>query len=108
MKIGDRFKGLPQYSKTCVLDKFPSLPFTGDFAPIEVNILEYLQEKGSNIAPHYDDFWIWGERIAGVNLLSDSVLTFSQGDMEISVPIPARSLYMMSGTSRTKWMHGIK
>ena len=39
------------------------------FQPIELNILEYSPERGSHIAPHFDDFWIWGERIIGLNLL---------------------------------------
>ena len=47
------------------------------FSPIEVNILSYEEAKGSNIASHFDDFWLWGERIIGVNLLSDTVLTYT-------------------------------
>ena len=47
-----------------------------DFAPIELNILEYQQARGSHIAPHFDDFWIWGERILGLNLLQDTSMTF--------------------------------
>ena len=46
------------------------------FQPIELNILEYQEERGSHIAPHFDDFWIWGERILGLNLLQDTVMTF--------------------------------
>ena len=80
------------------------------FSPIEVNILEYLQEKGSNIAPHFDDFWIWGERILGLSLGSDTVMQFTrEGDLRlIEVPLPRRSLYVMSGASRNEWMHGIE
>ena len=48
------------------------------FCPIEVNILSYSNERGSNIASHFDDFWLWGERIIGVNLLSDTVMTYSR------------------------------
>ena len=76
------------------------------FSPIEVNILEYEEVKGSNIAPHFDDFWIWGERILGVNLLSDSVMKYTRPDGDkrvIEVPIPRRSLYLMSGASRNVW-----
>jgi alkylated DNA repair protein alkB family protein 4 len=39
------------------------------FEIAEVNILEYLEERGSNIDLHFDDFWLWGERICGLNLL---------------------------------------
>jgi len=111
VKPGDR-DGLPLYAKTFVLDNFSSFPqlesITKTFEPIEVNILEYHESKGSNIAPHMDDFWLWGERIAGLSLCADSVMTFSKNNIEIEVPIPARSLYIISGSSRNDWMHGIK
>ena len=48
------------------------------FEPIELNILEYDENRGSNISPHFDDFWLWGERIFGINLLNDTVMTFSK------------------------------
>ena len=51
-----------------------------DFSPIEVNILEYLEAKGSNLMPHFDDFWIWGERILGLSLESDCMMQFSRPD----------------------------
>ena len=35
-------------------------------------------------------------------------MTFSKDNIEIEVSIPARSLYLMSGSSRNDWMHGIK
>ena len=52
-------------------------PVLEGFTPIEVNILSYEEEKGSNIASHFDDFWLWGERIVGVNLLSNTVMTYT-------------------------------
>ena len=80
------------------------------FCPIEVNILSYSNVRGSNIASHFDDFWLWGERIIGVNLLSDTVMTYtrpSDPSLILQVPVPRRSLYLMSGTSRNEWQHGI-
>jgi len=44
----------------------------------ELNALEYREEVNSSIAAHFDDFWLWGERIIGINLLSDTVMTFSR------------------------------
>ncbi|CDW82057.1 alpha-ketoglutarate-dependent dioxygenase alkb homolog 4 [Stylonychia lemnae] len=83
-----------------------------DFKAIELNVLEYDQERGSNIAPHKDDFWLWGERIIGINLLEDTVMTFTREIhdqlVEIMVPIKRRQLYLISGQSRFDWMHGIK
>ena len=43
-----------------------------------MNILSYEESKGSNIASHFDDFWLWGERIIGVNLLSDTLMTYTR------------------------------
>lgn len=80
------------------------------FCPIEVNILSYEESKGSNIASHFDDFWLWGERIIGLNLLSDTVLTYTcpaKPSLVLQVPVPRRSLYLMSQSSRNEWMHGI-
>ena len=80
------------------------------FCPIEVNILSYSRERGSNIASHFDDFWLWGERILGISLLSDTIMTYSRPDdpsLVLQVPLPRRSCYLMSGTSRTQWQHGI-
>ena len=83
-----KFKGLPLYAKTFILDKLPEEiakwksfedMMTG-FSPIEVNILEYLEAKGSNLMPHFDDFWIWGERILGLSLESDCMMQFSRPD----------------------------
>lgn len=78
------------------------------FEPAEVNVLEYDQERGSNIAPHMDDFWLWGERIFGINLLADTVMTFTKDNIEIEFPVKRKQLYLISGVSRLEWMHGIK
>ncbi len=58
--------------------------------PVEVNVLEYREERGSNIAPHMDDFWLWGERIFGLNLLSETIMTFTKDNIEIEFPVKRR------------------
>lgn len=78
------------------------------FEPVEVNVLEYHEERGSNIAPHMDDLWLWGERIFGLNLLSETVMTFTKDNVELEFPVKRRQLYLISGASRLEWMHGIK
>ena len=74
--------------------------------------MEYTTDRGSHIAPHFDDFWIWGDRIAGINLLEDTVLTFYREleytNIEIDIKIPRRSLYLIHNVSRRLWMHGLK
>ena len=60
------------------------------------------------MAFHFDDFWLWGERIYGLNLMSDTVLTFLKDNVQVELPIPRRSLYCMRGDARFQWQHGIK
>ncbi len=49
------------------------------FTAHEVNILQYTKQLDANLPFHIDDTWIWGERIYGLNLMSDTVLTFQLG-----------------------------
>uniref|UniRef100_K7F0I8 Alpha-ketoglutarate-dependent dioxygenase AlkB-like domain-containing protein n=1 Tax=Pelodiscus sinensis TaxID=13735 RepID=K7F0I8_PELSI len=48
-----------------------------DFFPVEQCNLDYLPERGSAIDPHFDDWWLWGERLVSLNLLSKTVLSMS-------------------------------
>jgi alkylated DNA repair protein alkB family protein 4 len=57
--------------------KLEVLESTG-FIPVEMNVLEYEESRESNIAPHFDDFWVWGEYIVGLNLVEETVMTFSK------------------------------
>lgn len=82
-----------------------------DFVPVEFCILEYTPSRGSYIRPHYDDFWIWGDRLITVNLLSDTILRltkeFHVPPYEIFIRMPARSLVVIQGEARYEWYHGI-
>lgn len=82
-----------------------------DFIPVEFCILEYTPERGSYIRPHYDDFWVWGDRLITVNLLSETILRltkeFKIPPYEIAIRMPARSLIVIQGEARYDWHHGI-
>nr|XP_058948191.1 alpha-ketoglutarate-dependent dioxygenase alkB homolog 4-like isoform X1 [Pocillopora verrucosa] len=108
----NNFTGLPQFSKVLVERMWRTVPLLSDFQPVELCNLEYTPDRGSSIDPHFDDFWVWGERLVTVNLLSDSLLTFSvSGDtsnIEVSVPMPRRSLIIVRGPARYEWKHAIK
>lgn len=82
-----------------------------DFVPVEFCILEYTPERGSYIRPHFDDKWIWGDRLITVNLLSETVLRltreFNIPPLEIVVRMPARSLLVIYGEARYDWLHSI-
>ncbi|KAM3856731.1 alpha-ketoglutarate-dependent dioxygenase alkB homolog 4 [Vipera latastei] len=75
LKAGN-FSGLPSFSKEIVarMQKYPILE---SFSPVEQCNLDYDPERGSAIDPHWDDWWLWGERLVSLNLLSDTVLTMS-------------------------------
>lgn len=106
----DNFTGLPQFSKVLVERMWSMVPALSDFQPVELCNLEYVPDRGSSIDPHFDDFWVWGDRLVTLNLLSESTLTFSHSayNTEVAVPMPRRSLIIVSGPSRYKWKHAIK
>ena len=104
------FAGLPLYSRVLV-DRFVSYPCLSGFVPVELCNLEYLPARGSAIDPHHDDWWLWGERLVTLNLLSETVLTFtddSRPSLSVYVVLPRRSLVVVSGPARYKWKHAIQ
>lgn len=106
----DNFTGLPQFSKVLVERMWSIVPALSDFQPVELCNLEYTPDRGSCIDPHFDDFWVWGDRLVTLNLLSQSTLTFSDSghNTEVAVPMPRRSLIIVRGPARYKWKHAIK
>lgn len=77
-----------------------------DRFPENCVINEYIPPLG--IAPHRD-YPAFGERIACVSLGSDIILDFVKADRSERVPVhvPARSLWIITGPARNKWLHGI-
>jgi alkylated DNA repair dioxygenase AlkB len=69
-------------------------------------INEYIPPLG--IAPHRD-YPAFGPTIACVSLGSDIILEFVTADRSQRVPIlvSARSLWIITGPARSKWLHGI-
>lgn len=87
-----------------------------EFTAVELCNLEYTPERGSSIDPHIDDVWLWGEQLVTVNLLDTTVLTLSRSCevdetsqlVEVQIPLVRRSLLVLSGDARYKWLHAIK
>ncbi|XP_028968547.1 alpha-ketoglutarate-dependent dioxygenase alkB homolog 4 [Galendromus occidentalis] len=73
----DSFLGFPAYMDVVQMS-FSRIPGLNDFVPVELCNLKYSPERGSCIDPHFDDSWLWGERLVTLNLLGQTVLTFSQ------------------------------
>ncbi|KAM6048299.1 alpha-ketoglutarate-dependent dioxygenase alkB homolog 4 isoform 1-T1 [Theristicus caerulescens] len=75
LKAGS-FSGLPSFSKKIVA-QMKACSVLGGFLPVEQCNLDYMPERGSAIDPHFDDWWLWGERLVSLNLLSKTVLSMS-------------------------------
>ena len=106
------FTGLPSYSKFLVerLYKVNQIDLT-NFVPVELCNLRYESERGACIDPHYDDFWLWGERLISINLLANTFLTLipdDQNGSEVFIPLKRRSMVIISKEARYNWLHAIK
>ncbi|XP_038215635.1 alpha-ketoglutarate-dependent dioxygenase alkB homolog 4 [Zerene cesonia] len=80
--VSGNFDGFPQFSRY-LQDRFETIELLKGYKVIEQCSLEYNPSTGASIDPHIDDCWIWGERIVTVNCLSDTALTMTayNGDM---------------------------
>lgn len=106
------FKGFPNFAQNLFHKMQATYPERFcDFIPVEFCILEYTPERGSYIRPHYDDKWIWGDRLITVNLSSETCLRlsreFNTPPLEIVVKMPRRSLVVIYGEARYEWHHSI-
>ena len=71
--------------------------------------LQLKYDPGVSFSAHYDSKKRWDEYIVGVNLNSEAELYFTKKDTKtVSIIIPPRSIYVLSGESRYEWRHGIK
>ena len=93
-----------------ILARFHDIGTLRDFATVEALFLNYDPARGAHIEPHFDDSWLWGERLISLSLLSSSTMTMTSLDrkVEIDVPMPPRSLLVMSGAARHEWKHSIR
>lgn len=113
----NQFLGLPKFDKQLLNRIITKLnnKCLNDFIAVEVCHLEYNPQNGSAIDLHFDDFWLWGERLVTINLLSTTILTLvlpqindREADEQIHVYLPQRSLVILSGDSRYKYQHSIQ
>ncbi|VIO90832.1 LD42289p, putative [Brugia malayi] len=106
----DRFFGMPSYTDV-ILNRMNSISsdLFGSYHPFELCNLEYRDSRWSTIEMHYDDTWIWGERLICINLLTKSVLTYANDEKQliIYVPLPSRTMVCMSDEIRYSWRHAV-
>ncbi|XP_075706927.1 alpha-ketoglutarate-dependent dioxygenase alkB homolog 4 [Rhinoderma darwinii] len=76
----DDFTGLPSFSKM-FWERMKTYTVLKGFLPVEQCNLDYSSDRGSAIDPHYDDSWLWGERLVSLNILSDTVLTMTSSSV---------------------------
>ena len=83
-----------------------AVPFFGQ-EPNEIMVIEYA--SGQGLDPHIDGPF-WGDVIGSLSLGREAVMRFSPRsapDQAIDVPLPARSLVLMTGPARHNWYHAI-
>ncbi|KAF5282664.1 hypothetical protein FQA39_LY17524 [Lamprigera yunnana] len=94
---------------TKIIDRVQKLAFTTNVNPLKhVHVLD-LNKKGY-IKPHIDSTRFCGDTIAGLSLLSDSVMRLMHNlskQYYINVFLKRRSLYIMKGVARFEYTHEI-
>ena len=74
--------------------------------PDQVIVNEY--QPGQGISAHIDCAPCFGDTIASLSLGSPAVMRFTRpGDAPVDLPLPARSLVVLSGEARYDWRHAI-
>ncbi len=71
----------------------------------EVYINEY--DSANDLQYHYDSNTTFDEHIYGISLNTDAHIGFKKKKKNNKVLVLARSMYVMSGSSRTQYKHGI-
>ena len=85
------------------------VPVSGaPFRMAECSGLDYEPYTASNLDPHIDDTWLWGDRVVGLSLIGTTVMTFVSAGKEVCVVLEPRMLFVLSGEVRYNWMHGIR
>jgi len=87
------------------------------YATTDAFVLRYDALQRSNLDPHVDDPFAYGELILDLSLESDGWLTFLDADPQCGVErafvcvrarLPARSMALLFGAARYDWWHGVR
>ncbi|CAG0888652.1 unnamed protein product, partial [Darwinula stevensoni] len=92
-----------------ILEKVKKLAFPPSVSPLQYTHILDLAPEGY-IKPHVDSIRFCGDTIAGLSLLSSSVMRLVREKNEsesVDVFLPRRSLYIMTGPARYEFTHEI-
>lgn len=62
---------------------------------------------GSEFHMHFDSRFKWGESVVGVTLGQGCIMHFVKSGKRVNIKLSRRSIYIMTGSARTEWKHGI-
>lgn len=111
---------LPDWMRTILLPRLKLLPCMKECIPNEVNAIEYRRTLGHSLTLHVDDRKKHKEPIANLSLAGDCCMTYTMvgttgsssrggggGEDCRKVPLPRRTLQVLTGTARYNYSHGI-
>ena len=80
------------------------------WTPNEANANRYERDRGSFLTAHFDDRKLSGDILVNLSLCSSCVMTFENPTekKKVRVPLPQRSLQVVSGDARYKYTHAIE
>ncbi len=109
LSVDDKIGALPQWADSLCQRFVQDGTFDGA-PPDQLIVNEY--EPGQGIAPHADRD-CFGAVLAGVSLASDCLMDIYPNPKNkkadsFPITLERRSLLVMSGESREKWLHGIR
>jgi len=90
------------------INRLKKFAFSGSSTLNQVHVLD-LSEKG-HIKPHLDSIKYCGDTIAGISLLSPSVMrlvNIERPEVSVTAYLPRRSLYIMKDSARYEFNHEI-
>ncbi len=110
------FEGLPDYIRAIEWIGRGGFDVAADFVTTDAFVLRYEPARQAHLDLHADDTFAYGDVILDLSLESDTTLSFVPGtsiddlpyaERLVRVPLPARSMLVLHGAARYRWLHGI-
>jgi alkylated DNA repair dioxygenase AlkB len=103
----DDYLGFPDWMDNLILHVTKKIKqfLNKDFMINHTLINKY--EVGDGCHTHVDDLEFWTDFVIGASFGSSVIMKFDNGNTEISVNVPKKSIYIMLEDARYVWRHGI-